>query len=93
VSANWAEQQPEILHAGTHPLPFVQVGMRVCAVMRYGSFGCLVQDVYEDSRGMTVARLQGVQTGRSMVVSCAEVRRCYALMADFDPNLPNERDA
>jgi len=88
MSAHWIEKQ-EILPEGTHPLPFVQVGMRVRVVSQFGSFGCLIQDVYEDDRGMTMVRLQGIRTGRSMSASCTEVRKNYMLIADFDPNLPD----
>lgn len=89
MSAHWTEKK-EILPEGTHPLPFVQVGMQVRVVAQFGSFGCRVQDVYEDDRGMTMVRLQGIRTGRSMSVSCAEVRKNYTLITDFDPNLPDD---
>ena len=89
MDAHWTEKQP-IVPAGTCPLPFVQVGMVVRFAGHQESDGGLVQDVYEDDLGMTCARLQGRITGRSIVVSCAEVRRCYVLLADFDPNLPDD---
>lgn len=89
MSAHWTEKQP-ILPAGTHPLPFVQVGMQLRLAADPYSAGVLVQDVYEDELGMTCARLEGVVSKHRLVTSCDEVRRCYTLMTDFDPNLPDD---
>lgn len=94
MSAHWTEHQ-DILKVGLNPLPFVQQGMyvgvlgRTYDINRPDTHGCIVQDVYEDN-GVIVARLEGLTTGRTTVMSCSEVRRCYMLIADFDPNLPDE---
>lgn len=71
-----------VLKAGTHPLPYVRFGMHLRVVGRLDTFGCVVQDVYQNQDGW-VAKLVAAYTGHSSVVSCDELRRCYELMSDF----------
>jgi hypothetical protein len=78
-----------ILKAGTHPLPYVQVGMKLRIVGRsWQEFASLVQEVYATPSGMRV-RLVGANTGRAWTMPYDEVRRGYDLMADFETKVPS----
>lgn len=77
-----------VLKAGTHPLPYVQAGMKLRIVGRsWQEFASLVKEVYATPSGMRV-RLVGANTGSAWMLPYDEVRRGYELMADFETKVP-----
>ena len=71
-----------VLKAGTHPLPYVQTGMKL-RIMGRPEFECFVQEVYAAPAGMRV-RLVGDTAGRAFMLPYDDVRREYELAADFE---------
>lgn len=83
-----SDREP-ILEAGTHPLPYVQQGMRLRHQHESSGVVWTVADIYEDARDLTLIQLRHVdraQVSRLLVVPSATCRAEYVLVRDFDPN-------
>ncbi len=87
-----SDEKQEIIKAGTRPLPYVQVGMRVrhpSDSATWWEVECVREDVSATWREETVAVLRSSDVRRMTVVT--EIVRGWTLAEDFEPDEAMER--